>query len=258
LTWLSERLSVLKLIDLKAVEYNFSLDVPRGISFYSAHFKLDLLGAFGRGVFGDLVALVDVDTLLLDEITVPDGLAVYDISDQVFPAYGQELIRQELERIAGRPLANPRWYGGEFLMGRQSDFARLMEFVRLCWPRYIQQYSSLHHQGDEMPLSAAINLYAEAGSAVCDFGARGSVARWWSGMTRHRQETFSAISGASLLHLPADKAFLGSLTDQEVTDRYALIEKYRASIRLKLLARVVLQKLRLRGRRESRFAPRLS
>ena len=66
--------------------YEFKLEVPRGINFQSAHYKLELIQAFGTGAFGEYCAMLDIDAVLLRPLVLPDpdALYVYDISDQHF------------------------------------------------------------------------------------------------------------------------------------------------------------------------------
>ena len=92
------------------LECAFSLDVPQGIPFYQAHFKLDIFSAFAQGMFGDRVGLIDIDALFLRALRQTPGasLEVYDISEQVFPAYGKNRVVDDLQHVAGRPLADAR------------------------------------------------------------------------------------------------------------------------------------------------------
>lgn len=57
--------------------YDFTLEVPRGINFQSAHYKLELLRAFGTGAFGEYCAMVDIDAVLLRPLILPDPDQIY-------------------------------------------------------------------------------------------------------------------------------------------------------------------------------------
>ena len=92
--FLSDRARLLGFEPPALVEHRFERVLPTGIPFYSAHFKLEVLAAFGSGKWGPISALVDLDTVFLKPLPMPrsddQGLFVYDISAQVFPAFGTE------------------------------------------------------------------------------------------------------------------------------------------------------------------------
>jgi hypothetical protein len=207
-TYTRRRLEQLKLERISVLEHDFSLTVPKKIYFYSAHFKLDIFNAFGDGQFGEHIGLVDLDTILLRSLPQSANLAVYDISDQVFPAFGRSRVVSDLELISGRSLEDPRWYGGEFVTGSAAEFANISHYINLCWPKYTRNIGSLHHVGDEMVMSSALNMARADGVHIIDYGQTGLVARWWADRTKHEQAPFDALTGTALLHLPGDKMFL--------------------------------------------------
>jgi hypothetical protein len=63
-SYIKKRLAMLKLGGVSAIEHRFSLKIPHGIPFHSAHFKLELLEALGQGLFGEYVGLSDIDTVM--------------------------------------------------------------------------------------------------------------------------------------------------------------------------------------------------
>jgi hypothetical protein len=202
------RLGALQLDDVAVVAYEFVWPVPRKIPFYSAHFKLDIVKAFGRGTFGKKIGLVDLDVVLLKELPLSNDLAVYDISDQAFAAHDRERVLSDMERISGRRLSEARWYGGEFVMGSATAFDEISQCVQLCWPNYVRCMPTLHHVGDEMIMSSALNIARADGVGMIDYGNDGLVARWWTARTQYKQAPFDSCKNAALLHLPADKVFL--------------------------------------------------
>src|SRR5262249_31429732 len=144
------------------------------------------------------------------------SLAVYDISDQIFPAYGRRRVVSDMELVSGRPLSDARWYGGEFVMGSATEFATVSRHIYLFPTNYVENISSLHHVGDEMIMSCALNMARADGVRIVDYGQDNVVARWWTARTSHRQAAFDVISGgAALLHLPADKVFLAKEAGHE-------------------------------------------
>jgi len=196
-------------------QIEFTTEVPRNIPFYSAHFKLDALRHMAAQSHEDYVLLLDLDIECIRplpaaaDVVVQGGLALaYDITDQVRPAYGEARIAADLALMAGIPLP-PCWYGGELLGGTPAFFARLNTVIDGLWPRYVKEHQSLHHQGDEMLVSAALGLVRLDGTPLYDAGKLGLVARWWSQQPRHPQLPFAAVaSDTALLHLPQDKLHL--------------------------------------------------
>ncbi|HEX7913983.1 MAG TPA: hypothetical protein VF534_38720 [Paraburkholderia sp.] len=112
----------------KLLELNPSLTLPRTTRFYAAHFKLDLLQQVGNGLpKGELALLPDTDMVALrpfDQDVLQRcyrcGAGALDISDQEFFAYNAARVISDLEVVAGRPLDNPRWFGGECLLASAS------------------------------------------------------------------------------------------------------------------------------------------
>jgi hypothetical protein len=208
------RLQAIGAPHVNTIGYQFDRDVPKDLKFYSAHFKLDLIRAFGSGAFGDQVGLVDIDTVLIrpfpEWVYRAEGLLAYDIGAQVFPEYGRDRILRDLQFVAGRSLNSPIWYGGEFLLGKASAFRRLAQYIELCWPTYRDNVKELHHLGDEMIISAALAMARENGELIQNAGSTGLVSRWWSARTGFVQKSWRAASDVCVVHLPADKVFLAA------------------------------------------------
>jgi hypothetical protein len=233
--YVRKRLEMLELRGVSVIEHRFSLKVPSRIPFYSAHFKLELLEAFGQGLFGEHVGLIDIDSVMCSPLSVPPvgprTLIAYDITDQIVPDYGAERVRSDLERIAAAPVSSLRWFGGEFLLGHAESFQLLHRQVASFWPRYIDLMTTLHHVGDETLLSAALAVTSEI--AVIDAGDCGLVARWWTARTRSRQRPFIQVRKRSLLHLPSDKPFLASWAGR-VFDPQTFVAAYERNASAKL------------------------
>jgi len=255
--YVRRRLETLGLDDTVVLGREFSWIVPESIRFYAAHFKLDIFNAFGRGIFGERIGLIDVDSVLLRRLPPTASLAVYDISDQVFPAYGKDRIAFDMELVSGRSLSDPRWYGGEFVMGSAAEFATISEYIDLCWANYVDNISCLHHVGDEMIMSSALNMARADGLPIADYGQDRVVARWWTARTAHRQVSFDVVRGAALLHLPADKAFLAKEAGHEF-DPEGFLSRFRRYARKKIVVRAVVGAGELFLRGSKKFTPRLS
>src|SRR5690606_31917181 len=127
---------------LNIAEIPFVTEVPTGVRFFSAHFKLDAYRYFAT-LNKEYVALIDSDVICIND--VPPGLtrAVksqtplwYDITDQVVPAYTHAAILRDLDTILGSD-SEGRWAGGELVAGPPAFFARLMHEVDAVYSNYI-------------------------------------------------------------------------------------------------------------------------
>jgi len=220
-------------LDIESIP--FETQVPRGVLFYSAHFKFDAYRHLSSQSPSylclcdlDMVctrALPDVFERLVSE-SVPMR---YDITEQVATAFGESTIRRDLETLhLGR--STPHWSGGEFLAGPPGFFAKLVDAIENIYPRYVAALDRLHHVGDECVTSAAIEVLMESGVRIVDAGRLGLVSRYWSIPTRHRQVPLRERADTMLLHLPADKVLLAKMatTDGSTDDRF--LEAYRSAL----------------------------
>lgn len=250
-------------IDLKVIETAFDRDVPETLNFRSAHRKLDVFAAFGRGEMGPRPGLVDLDMAMLNPFPTmvlrDPQLVGYDIWHQVAPAYGTNLVRGDIAAISGLPADGlEHWWGGEFLIGPSESFAQLSEVIERLYPKYLELSPGLHHQGDEMLLTAALYVLEQTGSPIIrDGGTAGAVGRWWSARTLSPIEPLTAFSDRSLLHLPADKDLLSELWDRSDLAGASLYDHLNRRLRSRTLTRRIAGLLHpfLPGPR--RYAPRL-
>ncbi|PTB20590.1 hypothetical protein C9I57_12205 [Trinickia symbiotica] len=187
--------------------------VPAEVRFHAAHFKLDLMESVAKQIPRDiLMALLDTDMVALKPLNTAmlircsdAGVGAFDISDQVFPAYGCDRVIGDLEIVAGGKLKNPRWYGGEFLLTTQPFLETLVKEARLLYGRYIDNVGRLHHQGDEMFMSAALNTLSDSGQEIVEVGAYQAIGRHWRGNTHRDMRWFK---NCSLVHLPSGKKII--------------------------------------------------
>ena len=116
-----DRLAALQLPVFDIAELSFQLKVPKGLPFHNAHYKLEVYSQFASGNFGDAVAIVDLDAVMIAP-PPPTGdlqgkLLGYDVTDRMIPLYGGEAnMRADIERIGGAPKSAPYWPGGEFFL----------------------------------------------------------------------------------------------------------------------------------------------
>lgn len=202
---------------LRVTEIPFETPVPRGIRFYSAHFKVDALRYLSR-IEDAYLVLSDLDVICINDYPkafrniIKAGIPLcYDISDQEIPSYGHDTILGDLRSVHGIE-GEGRWLGGEFIGGTSEFFRRLVAKIELIYPNYVSNLSRMRHVGDEALVSAAIELLRREGVYVADAGTIGIVARYWNRDSRHPQRPVHYyISRFFLLHLPADKKFLSHL-----------------------------------------------
>ena len=190
-----------------------TIELPKNMPFYAAHFKLDLMDQVAASLpvdtmllllDADMVALLPLDNELIERCAEA-GLGVFDISDQVFPAYGSERVVEDLEIVADRRLRNPRWYGGEFLLATADSLRRLVPRARASYARYLSESERLKHHGDEAFISAALNSLVDEGQVLIEVGAYQAVGRHWAGNNYRDVRWFRCCS---LVHLPGSKALL--------------------------------------------------
>jgi hypothetical protein len=257
--FVSERVAALG-GEIETIAHVFDREVPADASFYAAHFKLDLLRAFGAGAYGSRVALIDIDTILMRPMAMPPApahsLFVYDIAEQVRPIIGDAVILRDLNLIGGPTADRAYWYGGEFICGGAEAFASLSCAIDAFWPAYRAHYREFHHVGDEMIVTAALGCLHDRGTQLVDASAAGLVARWWTARTGFAQKPFASVAGACLLHLPADKLFLAEQSRKPFDPNRFLLDYRRYAQRKLWLRRIVNPALSL-IRRDRKYVGRL-
>jgi hypothetical protein len=211
----------------------FATQVPVGIRFYSAHFKLDVYRHLAT-MMVPYVGFCDLDMICINDIPhcLSENIAhqrpmIYDISDQVVPAYGQETITQDIESILGSK-SQGKWYGGEFIAGSPDFFAILIKEIDHLYGNYIKNISQFHHIGDEAITTAALESLQKKGLQAIDAGESKIVGRFWSIKVLHHQKSFNWYQDCFLLHLPADKKFLASIASKKITDIDTFTKEFRA------------------------------
>jgi hypothetical protein len=250
-------------IQLELIEMSFDRFVPETINFRSAHRKLDIIAAFGQGKMGPRPGLLDLDMVMLNPfpsmVLTDPCLVGYDIWHQIAPAYGADLVRRDIAAVSGFSANDlSHWWGGEFMVGPQDRFAQLSEVIETLYPRYLELARSLHHQGDEMILNAAMHVLDRGSCPIAvDGGTAGAVGRWWSAHTQSQIEPLNEFASRSILHLPSDKNLLSELFDDPAVSIDALYAHLRERLRAKTLIRRVLSPLQALMPGPSKYAPKL-
>jgi hypothetical protein len=205
---------------LQVMELTPSIAVPAGIRFFSAHYKLDALMA-GLGLLQtetDRFILLDTDVIanypFSDEqahLLSRADLVVYDISDQVFPAYGAATVIGDIERVSGDSFVDPKWFGGEFIAASQRGLSRLIRKTQELLPDYFANINTLHHIGDEMFITAGLNalLKDPEGLRIVSQTPYRVISRHWS---RHTDRPLHYHMEHSFIHCPGSKPVLEFLS----------------------------------------------
>lgn len=227
-------------------QIEFRTPVPKNISFYSAHFKLDAFRYLGE-LDEKYAVLCDLDMVCINKIprvlsnAIEKGLPLaYDISDQMLPAFGHDRILDDLEAITLQK-SEGRWMGGEYISGPSRFFRVLASEISELFPNYLRIIDRAHHVGDEVYTSAAIERLRDTGIHVGDAGTLGIVGRYWNVKPLHPQKPFRYFEQCFLLHLPADKELLSSFVEsgQAFEDARSFLESYKKYLRNRLRNRVV-------------------
>ncbi len=240
---------------LEVQEISFRTKVPSGVRFYSAHFKLDVFHYFAS-LSDKYVGFCDLDMVCINDFppafykNMEGGIPMfYDISDQVIPAYGADVIIHDLESIH-HCKSEGRWSGGEFITGPPAFFANLSAEIDRIYENYLNVIGQSHHVGDEAVTSAALEIMRKSGTYIADAGTLGIVGRFWSGKVLHPQKPLKCFEICSLLHLPADKHFLAAMAKKDPSRLAVFKREYKAYLRspiekYKRIKRKILRKIRL-------------
>lgn len=231
-------------INLKIEEVNFPTEIPSGINFYSAHFKIDAFRYLSKLktkylIFCDLdvVCINPLPEVLttLQNIGIP---IIYDITDQIIPSEGHYAIMSNIETLIGIP-SEGRWVGGEFIAGPPEFFAKLTKYIDEILPNYFNNlnYGTISTNGnDEVYTTAAIEKMKRESFYVSDGGLMYLIGRFWSSGTKFAQKPFRYFESVSFLHLPADKYFLQKMNTEMVNfDSKLFLKKYRNMLLLNKL-----------------------
>jgi hypothetical protein len=192
-------------------EITFPSDIPPTIQFFASHHRIFLYSIFAQEAHYN--CLLDTDIVanhakrsliqLLEENPRVDGW-MYDISDQVFPAYGATKVQDDLRRELGVQHPFPRYYGGEFRIGNARLFSYLHEECLRLLGKYIEVSARLHHTGEEILVTAALNNNRQ-NLVLADAGACGLVVRYWTSRTLHVRTPPSVLKQSLFWHLPNSK-----------------------------------------------------
>lgn len=213
---------------LKLQSIPFKFECPHDISFYSAHFKIDVFNYFAKNT-DDYSILIDSDALCINKMPInlinciKSNIPVYyNITDQVYPAYGREKIISDKNILLNENRSTGIWAGGEFIGGNNIFYQKLYDEILPLKTLYFNLYKQLFHNGDEMLVSVALEKLSRS-MLIVDAGSFGAIGRYWSSRTKHIQKPWNHYKDHFILHLPADKSFLANLdyNKQNFIKRYS-------------------------------------
>jgi hypothetical protein len=225
---------------------DFQLQVPDGLFYYSTHFKLDVFRYFASLSKELYVGLIDLDAIAIGDIPVclknliEARIALaYDVSDQLIPAFGRDVILRDMQRLSPE-ICGGRWYGGELIMGDPDFFAELNEETQIIYKKYIAIVDELFHKGDEAIVSVALEKIQRKGRYVADLGTLGVVGRYFSSpKIKHPQKSFRYFENCFLLHLPSDKDFLARLNPEQAESREVFLRYYKFYLSTILIVKTI-------------------
>lgn len=237
--------------ELKCIEIEFDFKVPKDIRFFAAHHKIDAFKYFAQLSDFDYSFLIDSDVICINKMPlnlincIDSNIPVYyDITEQVYPAYGRETIIKDKAVLMSNILSTGIWAGGEFIGGSNKFFKLLYDEIQLIKENYLANYRSLHHQGDEALVSSAIEKIMQ-NEYICNVGLFGGIGRFWSSQTLlHVQNNWKSYVNNFLLHLPADKNFIASIStfDEQFVRKYENYYLKKNKITAKMHIKKILKK----------------
>ncbi|ROT17769.1 hypothetical protein EEL51_11455 [Muribaculaceae bacterium Isolate-110 (HZI)] len=194
--------------DYDILEIPFSLNVPKGIKFYSAHYKIDAYKYLSTLDSERYSVLVDNDIVLLNDF--PQEF--FNIAEAGIPicyrlqGYDIDRIMKDTRKISP-DTSVVEWCGGEFMSGKTKFWKELYERCVNIAPSYFSSLDKdLFHVGDEMLTSLAIAEMTDNGMRLLDAGTMNIIRRFWGA----NEDVSIKKLKASLIHLPADKVWIAS------------------------------------------------
>jgi hypothetical protein len=208
-------------------EIEFTLEVPRNIKFFAAHFKIDVFKYLSKSSDSDYSILIDSDILCINKMPlnlincIRDNIPTYyDITEQL-PDNIRETIIKDKNFLMSINSSIGKWAGGEFIGGDNKFYKLLYDEIIKMKDLYLDNYKQLHHQGSETLVSAAIEKIKHK-KYICNVGLFGGIGRYWSVPTRHVQNPWKSFVHNFLIHIPADKGFIASIgkIDEHLVSNY--------------------------------------
>lgn len=229
---------------IKATEIEFSLDVPQGIKFYSAHFKIDVFKYLGTLSNQQISFLLDNDVICTNQIpqVIENIEQANYLKGKHFPAliyemplYGGERMVSDKKKIDKEQI-HGLWAGGEFIAGTSDFYLNLYNEIMTIKDKYWSVCQELFHQGDEMLTSVALeNIFYKCKYPLLNAGDLGLIKRYWSILDSnpyYQNKTWFA-------HLPYDKGMLSLIDVNKINSNEDLVKIYKSYWRKLRLKRFI-------------------
>lgn len=232
---------------IKAKEIAFTLNVPQGIKFYSAHFKIDAFKYLGTLDNNQISFLLDNDIIctsgipkIINNIENADytngkhfPVLIYEM-----PRYGGDKMLADKKRIDDGQI-HGLWAGGEFIAATASFYTDLYNEIMNIKEKYWSVCNELFHQGDEMLTSIALeNLFYKSKYPLLNAGSQGLIKRYWSIFDANPY--YQAPSW--FVHLPYDKGMLANIDINKIKSNDDLIRIYKSywkKLKVKRIVRAI-------------------
>lgn len=206
------------------IEIPFSINPPKGIPFYSAHFKIDVYKYFSELRDDEYSILLDNDILCMNEFSeeffniVQKGIPmVYH-----FPYNLGKGRLEDVRRIDPSTEAY-QWCGGEFIGGSNVFYKMLYNDIQIFIDKYFAEIpKGLFHIGDEMLTTIGLEHLRKNGLYYFNAYMLGVIYRYWGNEEQYPLNHYKY----SLIHLPYDKVFLSRMQLNDLTSR-TIIKKYK-------------------------------
>jgi hypothetical protein len=195
---------------LEITEIKFDLDVPKGIPFYSAHYKIDVFRYFSTKSNDEYSILLDSDIVCFDKFReefyalVDSGTPmVYYIQEYVnISERKMDDVRKVVSDLSWMP-----WCGGEFIGGTATFYGNLYNEIISFKSDYWKNISTLFHVGDEFLTSIAIERLKRRGCYIMDANQINVIHRYWSIYEKNSYKSYKK----PLIHFPGDKYFFAKV-----------------------------------------------
>lgn len=218
---------------IKATEINFSLNVPTGIKFYSAHFKIDVFKYLGTLDNNQVSFLLDNDVVCTNGIPnlIKNIEKANYSNDKCFPAliyemplYGGDRMLADKKKIDKEQI-HGLWAGGEFIAATSEFYADLYKEIISIKDKYWEVCKDLFHQGDEMLTSIALeNMFYKSQYPILNIGNLGIIKRYWSIFDSNPYYKDKVW----LAHLPYDKGMLSNIDLNKINSNEDLVRIYKS------------------------------
>lgn len=202
---LDELLDKINYHDITIEEISFNLKVPKGIPFYSAHFKIDVFKYLSQKE-NEYSILLDSDIVVLNKFSKVFILLIKEKIPIFYqmPYYTPDIILDTANKID--PQRGPvQWIGGEIIGGNNTFFSMLYEESIRIIPSYFNLIKEgLIHIGDEMITTLAIRRLKNKDLNYYDLGVCEIIKRYWGYQDKDKLNYNQVI----FAHLLIDKVWI--------------------------------------------------